>query len=78
MGSSRKFKYGPHGHTVNVASRVQAATREFPEVSVLVTGTTYQRLGDRFALRRCPPVSLKGVKEGVVLYELCGELISKG
>ncbi len=26
-GSSRKFKYGPHGHTVNVASRVQDATK---------------------------------------------------
>src|SRR5262249_53518498 len=25
-GSSRKFKYGPHGHTVNLASRVQDAT----------------------------------------------------
>jgi adenylate cyclase len=77
MGSTRKFKYGPHGHTVNVASRVQAATCEFPEASVLVTETTRQRLGDHFALRRCPPVSLKGVKEGMVLYELCGELISK-
>jgi adenylate cyclase len=78
MGSSRKFKYGPHGHTVNVASRVQAATRAFPQVTVLVTGTTCERLGERFALRRCPALLLKGVTKGVALYELCGEVISKG
>ena len=38
-GSSRKLKYGPHGHTVNVASRVQAATKNLG-VQLLITDTT--------------------------------------
>ena len=38
-GSHRKFKYGPLGSTVNVASRVQGATK-YLKSGVIVTAAT--------------------------------------
>ncbi len=50
-GSHKKFKYGPLGHTVNLASRVEGATKQLG-VGFLITGSTRERLGSRFATRR--------------------------
>ncbi len=50
-GSHKKFKYGPLGHTVNLASRVEGATKHLG-VRLLITGSTRERLGQSFATRR--------------------------
>jgi adenylate cyclase len=68
-GSSRRLKYGPHGHTVNLASRVQTATKALG-VPLLVTAATQKRLPAAFVARPRDPVALPGVAEEVVLYEL--------
>jgi adenylate cyclase len=72
-GSRRQLKYGPHGHTVNLANRVQGATKALG-VPLLITGATRERLPDTFGTRPLPPVPLPGVAEEVVLYELQGEM----
>jgi adenylate cyclase len=71
-GSSRKLKYGPHGHTVNLANRVQGATKTLG-VPLLITGATRERLPGTFITRPLPPASLPGVAEEIVLYELTSE-----
>jgi adenylate cyclase len=71
-GSSRKLKYGPHGHTVNLASRVQGATKALG-VPLLITAATRERLPGTFAAHPLPPVSLPGFTEEVLLHELTGE-----
>ncbi len=43
-GSRHKFKYGPLGNTVNMASRVQGVTK-YLKVRLLVTQATRERLG---------------------------------
>jgi adenylate cyclase len=73
MGSSRKFKYGPHGHIVNLANRVQGATKLVPRGNLLITESTRALLGEGFTYTRCPPVSLKGVQGEVALFALQGE-----
>ena len=55
-GSHQKFKYGPLGHTVNLASRVEGATKHLG-VSVLLTGATPASIGNTF---RDPPASARG------------------
>src|SRR5262249_62377429 len=50
-GSSRKFKYGPHGHTVNLASRVQAATKKLG-LPLRITEATRASLSPEVAVRR--------------------------
>ena len=38
-GSTHKFKYGPLGHTVNMGSRVEGATKQLG-MTILITGST--------------------------------------
>ncbi|MGA2257614.1 MAG: adenylate/guanylate cyclase domain-containing protein [Thermoguttaceae bacterium] len=71
-GSKRKFKYGPHGHPVNLASRVQDATKKLG-LPLLITASTRDRLPATLLTRRIGRVVLPGVREPVVAYELFGE-----
>jgi adenylate cyclase len=71
-GSNRKFKYGPLGHTVNLASRIQDATKRL-ELPLLITGPTHDQLPAGFAARRLCRVRVAGVSGPVLLYELPGE-----
>lgn len=68
-GSSRKFKYGSLGGTVNLASRVQGANK-FLKTSVLVTAATHARLDDSFTTRKLCKVRVVNIAESVDLYEL--------
>jgi adenylate cyclase len=74
-GSSRKFKYGPHGHTVNLASRLQDVTKKL-RLAVVISDNVRDRLPAGFHTRRLGKVRLPGVKEPVVLFELQGEQAS--
>jgi adenylate cyclase len=69
MGSSHKFKYGPLGGTVNLASRVQGATK-YLKCPLLITGATRDRLDDSFHTRRLARVRVINIAEPVELYEL--------
>jgi adenylate cyclase len=69
MGGQRRLKYGPRGHTVNLASRVEGATKKLG-VPTLLTDATRQRLHGSFALRRMCKVRLMGISGSDELYEL--------
>jgi adenylate cyclase len=71
-GSFKKFKYGPLGHTVNLASRVEGATKHLG-VGLLMTGSTHKLVGESFATRRLCRAHVVGIEGGVDLYELYGE-----
>jgi adenylate cyclase len=68
-GSRHKFKYGPLGNTVNLASRVQGATKHL-KCPLLITGTTEAKLDDTFARRRLGRVRVVNIEAPVDLYEL--------
>lgn len=72
MGSARRFKYGPMGHTVNLASRVEGATKHL-RVPVLITGSTRQLLETSMSTRRLCRARLPGLTTPIDLYELCVE-----
>jgi adenylate cyclase len=69
IGSERKFKYGPLGTTVNLASRVQGATR-YLKARVLVTRSTREQLDAGFAARRLCRARVVNIPDPVDLYEL--------
>lgn len=69
IGTHRKFKYGPLGTTVNLASRVQGATK-YLKTSLLITGNTTAKLGEDFRTRRLCQVKVRNIMEPVDLYEL--------
>ncbi len=68
-GTHRKFKYGALGNTVNLASRVQGATK-YLKTGLVVTGTTQAQLDDTFASRRLCTVGVVNINRPVELYEL--------
>jgi adenylate cyclase len=69
IGSPFKFKYGPLGNTVNVASRVQGATK-FLKARLLITQATHAQLDATFAARRVRRVRVVNISGPVDLYEL--------
>jgi adenylate cyclase len=69
VGSHCKFKYGPRGNTVNLASRVQGANKYW-KTAILVTHHTQKELGDTFAHRRLGAVRVVNINEPVTLFEL--------
>ena len=68
-GSHHKFKYGPLGNTVNLASRVQGATK-YLKCRILMTGATKSALDDPFYSRRLCDALVVNIAEPVALHEL--------
>ena len=68
-GSRHKFKYGPLGNTVNLASRGQGATK-YLKCKLLITGATAAKLDSEFAARRLCQVRVVNIGQPVALHEL--------
>jgi adenylate cyclase len=69
VGSHIKFKYGPRGTIVNLASRVEGANK-FWKTALLITEHTHSYLADSFSTRRLGPVRVVNIVEPVTLYEM--------
>lgn len=67
-GFRSRFRYAPLGPNVNLASRVQGASKYFRS-TVLVTGATAQRI-DRTRLRRLGKIGVVNIEQPVDVYEL--------
>jgi class 3 adenylate cyclase len=70
VGFERKFRYAPFGNTVNLASRVQGATKHLG-ASVVVTEATYRQLKTKPLARPLCHVRVVNIEKPVLLYELC-------
>jgi adenylate cyclase len=71
-GSKQRIKYGPMGHAVNVASRVEGATK-YLGIPVLLTEQTLNKMTATMATRRLCQVRVIGINEPISLFELFGE-----
>ncbi len=71
-GSKDRIKFGPLGNTVNLASRVQGATK-YLHSSVLITQETAGRIDAKLRGRRICAVRVQNIIEPVNLYELAVE-----
>ncbi len=72
VGSAVKFKYGPLGNTVNLASRVQGASK-YLKATVLITEATHARLDQSFTTRRLCQVRVVNIDKPVTLFEMLGQ-----
>jgi adenylate cyclase len=75
IGTDRKFKYGPLGNTVNLASRVQGVTK-FLNSNLLVTEATRNALpasAFQGQIRRVCKVRVLNIDEPVELFEISNQ-----
>ena len=75
-GTQRRIKYGPRGATVNLASRVEGATKRLG-VPLLITEQTRRLLPPSIFTRRCLRAQLSGAAAPVDLYEVPRGPLSK-
>jgi adenylate cyclase len=71
-GSLQKFKYGPLGPTVNVASRVQGATK-YLGADCIITGSTLHELPAGVAVRRLARVRAVNIEQAIDLYQIVAQ-----
>ncbi len=69
-GSKIKFKYGPLGNVVNVASRVQGVTKQAGVRAMVTASTAAAIAGKSFDLRRIATTAVVGIKEPIMLLQL--------
>jgi adenylate cyclase len=70
-GSYRKFKYGALGGPVNLASRVEGATKHW-RVDLLATAATARLLSPEIHRRRLGTVRVVNIEESVDLFQIVG------
>jgi adenylate cyclase len=67
IGASRRMEYTAIGDTVNLASRLETATREH-EADILISESTHASVAGMFGTRSIGPIRVKGRSEPVVAY----------
>lgn len=68
-GSQGKLKYGPRGHEVNLASRLENATKRFG-VPILISESTAEKIEDRCLTLRLCRTWLPGMEQSHQVYQL--------
>ena len=71
VGPKERQEYTVIGDTVNLASRIEALSKMYPEYEVLVSGTTYEALGGRrkeFEFAPLGEVPIRGKAEPVRVW----------
>jgi len=72
MGTAQKMDYTMMGNSVNLAARLEGVNKQYG-TWILVSETTQQEAGERFAFRRLDQVRVVGINTAVRLFELVDE-----
>ena len=73
VGSQHRFKYGPLGNSVNLASRLQGATK-YLGCPLLISGATASQLDDSFAARRLCTIRVNNIREPVEIFDVAPQV----
>ena len=71
MGSDFRFNYSVLGDTVNVASRLEARTKDY-RIPIVIGAQTEQRAKDKFATMEIDRIQVKGKTEPETVFTVLG------
>jgi adenylate cyclase len=71
MGSDFRFNYSVLGDTVNVASRLEARTKDY-RIPIVIGAQTEQRAKDKFATMEIDRIQVKGKTEPKTVFTVLG------
>jgi adenylate cyclase len=73
VGSPRRMEYSVIGETVNLAARLESATRKFSGVDLVISPATEVLVRDRFVTEALGAADAKGFSEQVQVYTVRSE-----
>ena len=71
IGSSKRMELTSIGDGVNLASRLEGASKQYG-TDLIISGNTYRDYTDRLYVRELDFITVKGKSEPVIVYELVG------
>ena len=77
IGSPKKMEYTVVGDTVNLASRLQSATKDY-QTDFLVSRNIYDVVSHRFVFESCQNAKVKGKTKEVEIYKVKGYIAENG
>jgi adenylate cyclase len=73
MGSDQRFDYSALGDSVNLASRLESASKELG-VSIVIGPETARQIGNRLPLVPLETINVKGKQEAITVHTIAPEL----
>lgn len=73
LGTSEKLEYSVTGDTVNTGKRIEMLTKDYPN-TILVSETVYNNTLDLVRCRAWEPMTVKGKKDKILVYEVCDRI----
>jgi class 3 adenylate cyclase len=70
VGSSRRKDLTVIGDEVNLAARLESASKQGQHSRIILSGSTYELVADRVEVAEMPFTEVRGKKQAVKIYEL--------